>query len=314
MPRIICVVGPTATGKTKLAVRLCQEYNGEVVSCDSMQLYRGMVIGTAAPTAEEMAGVPHHMIGVVDPREDFSVGRYVEQADAQVQDILSRGKTVVIAGGTGLYVDSLIAGRDFAPYPQTGRREALERELAERGIEPLLDRLRDIDPDSAARLHPANQRRILRALEIYEETGVTMTEHDRRTREIPPKYAPLWIGLDYADRADLNARIDRRVDQMFDDGLEREVAALLASGVPQSATAMQAIGYKEPAMALRGEITMDEAREQVKLGSRRYAKRQRTWFRRNAAIHWQMLPSEPNFDEVFAAVRRLVTDFDGEAC
>ena len=227
MNRVICVVGPTATGKSRLAVTLCQHLNGEVVSCDSMQLYRGMVIGTAAPTEEEMQGVPHHMVGVIDPRENFSAGRYVELADRCVQDILSRGKTAVIAGGTGLYVDSLIAGRAFAPYPQTGRREALEREAEECGIEPLLARLAAVDPDSAARLHPSDRRRIIRALEIYEETGVTITEHDRLTRATPPKYDPVWIGLDFADRADLYARIDRRVDEMFAAGLVDEIRALV---------------------------------------------------------------------------------------
>ncbi len=310
MRQVICVVGPTATGKTKLAVALCQELRGEVVSCDSMQLYRGMTIGTAAPTKEEMQGVPHHMVGVIDPRENFSAGRYVELADRCVQDILSRGKTAVIAGGTGLYVDSLIAGRVFAPYPQTGRREALEREAEAHGIEPMLERLRAVDPDSAARLHPSDRRRILRALEIYEETGVTIAEHDRRTRETPPKYHPLWLGLDFADRADLYARIDRRVDEMFAAGLVDEIRALLRAGVPETATAMQAIGYKEPASALRGEITMDEAVRLVKQGSRRYAKRQRTWFRRNPAIHWISLSAAPDFDAVLHEVRPLLADSD----
>ncbi len=310
MDRVICIVGPTATGKTKLAVALCRMLDGEVVSCDSMQIYRGMTIGTAAPTTDEMQGIPHHMVGVVDPAEDFSVGRYVEMADRCVKDVLSRGKVCVIVGGTGLYVDSLIAGRDFAPFPQTGCREALEAEAEANGIEPLIERLREIDPKSAARLHPSDRRRIIRALEIYEQTGMTMTEHDRLTREKPPRYAPLWIGLDYADRADLYARIDRRVEQMFEEGLVEEIRTLLASGVPETATAMQAIGYKEPASALRGEITMDEALAQVQQSSRRYAKRQRTWFRRNEAIHWLILPKEPDFDEVLQRAAPLLTSFE----
>ncbi len=312
MDRIICVVGPTATGKTDLAAALCLELGGEVVSCDSMQLYRGMTIGTAAPTAADMRGVPHHMIGLIDPREDFSVGRYVELADACVQDILARGRVAVIAGGTGLYVDSLIAGRVFAPYPRTGRREALEREAETAGIEPLLVRLAAVDPARAAALHPSDRRRIIRALEIFEETGVTMTEHDRRTRETPPKYHPLWLGLDFADRADLYARIDRRVDAMFQAGLADEVAALLQSGVPPAATAMQAIGYKETAAALRGEIAMGEAIRLVKLGSRRYAKRQRTWFRRNPAIHWITLTPTRDFRAVLADARQYLTAFGPE--
>ena len=310
MDRVICVVGPTATGKTKLAVALCQMLGGEVVSCDSMQLYRGMVVGSAAPTQEEMQGVRHHMVGVVDPRERFSAGRYVELAGRCVDDILSRGKVAVIAGGTGLYVDSLVAGREFAPCPQTGRREALEREAAERGIGPLLERLRNIDPDAAARLHPSDRRRIIRALEVFEETGVTMTEHDRRTRLVPPRYSPVWIGLDFGDRADLYARIDARVDKMMEGGLVPEVQSLLDSGIPPDATAMQAIGYKEIVRALAGEYSMDEAVRLVKQGSRRYAKRQRTWFRRNPAISWIEMPARPDFSLVLEAVRPLVPGFD----
>ena len=310
MDRVICVVGPTATGKTKLAVALCRALGGEVVSCDSMQLYRGMVIGTAAPTEDETQGVPHHMVGCIDPRESFSAGRYVDLAGKCVDDILSRGKVAVIAGGTGLYVDSLIAGRTFAPYPQTGRREALEREAEESGIEPLLERLREVDPDSAARLHPSDRKRVIRALEIFEETGVTMTEHDRASKLVPPRYDPVWIGLDFQNRADLYARIDARVDKMMADGLVFEVQALLDSGIPPDTTAMQAIGYKEIVRALSGEYSMDEAVLLVKQGSRRYAKRQRTWFRRNPAISWIEMPAQPDFSLVLEAVRPLVSGFD----
>ena len=171
MEKIICVAGPTASGKTKLSVALAKALNGEVLSCDSMQIYRGMEIGTAAPTLEEMQGVPHHMIGVADPKEDFSVGKYVEQAEPILQDILSRGKTCVVCGGTGLYADSLLLGRSFAPCPSTGAREQLEREAAQYGIEPLLARLRQVDPEAGERLHPSDQRRIIRALEVYLETG-----------------------------------------------------------------------------------------------------------------------------------------------
>ncbi len=310
MDRVICVVGPTATGKTKLAVALCQALGGEVVSCDSMQLYRGMVIGTAAPTEDEMQGVPHHMVGVIDPRERFSAGRYVDLAGKCVDDILSRGKIAVIAGGTGLYVDSLVAGRGFAPCPQTGRREALEREAEGSGIEPLLARLREVDPDSAARLHPSDRKRIIRALEIFEETGVTMTEHDRASKLVPPRYSPVWIGLDFQNRADLYARIDARVETMMADGLVDEVKTLLDAGIPPDATAMQAIGYKEIVRALAGEYSMDEAVRLIQQGSRRYAKRQRTWFRRNPAISWIEMPAQPDFSLVLEAVRPLVSGFD----
>ena len=189
--QILCVVGPTASGKTKLSIELAKQYNGEVLSCDSMQIYRGMTIGTAKPTAEEMDGVPHHMIDVADPGEAFSVSRYVEMADPIVQDILARGKTCVIVGGTGLYVDSLIAGRSFAPFPETGKRQELEALAADKGIDAVLDILRRHDPDSAARLHPSDRRRIIRAAEVWLETGKTITQHNRETQAVPPKYTPL---------------------------------------------------------------------------------------------------------------------------
>ena len=283
---IICVVGPTASGKTRLAVELALALDGEVLSCDSMQLYRGMDVGTAKPTREEMRGVPHHMIDVIDPGEAFSVSRYVELADPILQDILSRGKTCVVAGGTGLYVDSLMAGRSFAPFPQTGRRQELERLAREKGIDAVMQILREHDPESAERIHPANEKRVIRAAEVFLETGKTITQHNKETAAQPPKYQPLWIGLDFTSRAELYARIDRRVDEMLRQGLMEEIGGLLAAGTPPTATSLQAIGYKEPMAALRGEMTMDEAVEAVKRESRRYAKRQLTWFRRNGDIHW----------------------------
>lgn len=180
--RIVCVVGPTASGKTKMAVELAKQLGGEVISCDSMQIYRGMDVGTAKPTDEEMQEIPHHMIDIAEPDEDFSVGRYVEMADACVQDVLSRGKTAVIAGGTGLYVDSLIAGRSFAPVPSTGKREMLERRAEAEGVEVLHRELSEVDPETAARLPLADRRRIIRALEVYQETGMTITEHNEETK------------------------------------------------------------------------------------------------------------------------------------
>ena len=308
MDKLICVVGPTASGKTALAVRLAKALDGEVVSCDSMQIYRRMDVGTAKPAAEEMDGVPHHMIDIADPAEDFSVGKYVELADAAVQDILARGKPGVLVGGTGLYVDALIAGRSFAPYPQTGRREELTRIADEQGIEVLLERLREADPESAARLHPSNRKRIIRALEVWLETGKTITQHNLETQAQPPRYTPVWLGLNFPDRAQLYARIDLRAKQMFDEGLAAEVQALLASGVPDNATSMQAIGYKEVVRALRGECSMDEALAEVQQSSRRYAKRQLTWFRRNEAVRW--LDAGLPFSELFSAARREISFFD----
>ena len=304
--QILCVVGPTASGKTKLSIELAKRYNGEVLSCDSMQIYRGMTIGTAKPTPEEMDGVPHHMIDVADPGEAFSVSRYVELADPILQDILARGKTCVIVGGTGLYVDSLIAGRSFAPFPETGKRQELEALAAEQGIEAVLDILRQHDPDSAARLHPSDQRRIIRAAEVWLETGKTITQHNRETQAVPPKYTPLWLGLDFTDRAELYARIDKRVDLMMQGGLIEEIQSLLDNGTPPTATALQAIGYKEPMAALRGEMTMAEAVDKIKQESRRYAKRQLTWFRRNKDIHWIFNKEPVRFDAVWQQAEMIM--------
>ncbi len=304
MKDVICIVGPTATGKTALSVKLAQKFGAEIVSCDSMQLYRGMDIGTAKPTADETRGVPHHMIDCLDPREPYSVSRYVEDADRCVQDILRRGKRVIVVGGTGLYVDSLIAGRQFAPYPETGRREELTKLAEAQGIEVLMEQLRQVDPEAAARIHPSNRKRVIRALEIYLETGKTMTAHDLETKAQPAKYDPCWIGLDYGNRGTLYRRIDLRVVKMIEQGLVDEVRRLLDSGVPANATAMQAIGYKELTAALRGEGTVEDAVAAIQQASRRYAKRQRTWFRRNPAIHWIDLPDAPfdPFDRACAIV------------
>lgn len=310
MDNIVCIVGPTASGKTKLSVELALAMDAEIVSFDSMQLYKRMDIGTAKPTPAEQKGVRHHMLDVLEPWESCSVSRYTAMADACVQDILARGKPVILVGGTGLYLDALISGRSFAPGPQTGRREELTRLADEQGIEPLLQTLRQIDPQSAARLHPSDRRRIIRALEIYYETGQTMTEHDRQTRSVPPKYTPVRLGLNFADRKTLYDRIDLRAKEMFSQGLAQEVRALLDAGVPETATAMQAIGYKEVVRALEGEISMDEALAQVQQSSRRYAKRQLTWFRRDPDVRW--LEAGLPFSELFSAARRELSVFDTE--
>lgn len=310
MDRIVCVAGPTASGKTRLAVALALELDGEVISCDSMQIYRGLTIGTAAPTVDEMRGVVHHMIGFVPPGEDYSAGRFVHDADPVLQDILARGKTAVLCGGTGLYMDSLMAGREFAPAPSTGQREKLERMADERGIEAVLEYLATFDPESAARLHPGNRRRIIRAAEIYLETGETVTEHDARSRREPPRYRGVWLGLDFRNREDLYRRIGRRVDQMIADGLVDEVRGLLDSGLPRGATCLQAIGYKEMAAYLAGEETLEQAREAVARGTRRYAKRQLTWFRRNPELHWILQDEPPDFSAVLSEGRRVLGEFD----
>ncbi len=306
MNNIICIAGPTASGKTALAVELAKELGGEVVSCDSMQVYRRMDIGTAKPTVEEMQGIIHHMLDVADPAEDFSVSRYCAMATPIVDGILARGKTAIIAGGTGLYMDALIRGTDFAPYPATGRREELEERAEKEGIEVLMDWLREVDPDAAGRLHLSDRKRIIRALEVYLETGETITAHNLKTQAIPPKYRPLWLGIDFAQRSELYRRIDMRVGLMLEQGLIGEIQALLASGIPETCTAMQAIGYKEFVAALNGQGTIGEAADQVRQASRHYAKRQLTWFRRNKQMNWLVRDRE----EILPAARRLIQESD----
>ena len=308
MNNIICIAGPTASGKTALAMELAKELNGEVVSCDSMQVYKRMDIGTAKPTKEEMQGVVHHMIDVCEPDEDFSVSRYCAQAGPIVDDILARGKTAIIAGGTGLYMDSLIRGNDFAPFPSTGARERLDAQADEMGTEYMKDWLRRVDPEAAARIQ--DRKRILRALEVYLETGETITEHNRRTQAIPPKYSPLWLGLDFEPRSALYERIDRRVDMMLELGLVEEIRSLLDSGIPEKCTALQAIGYKEFVAALDGRCSIEEAADEVRRSSRHYAKRQLTWFRRNKAMNWlTRFPGEGS-EEIIERARRFVLNSD----
>ena len=308
MNNIICIAGPTASGKTALAVELAKRFNGEVVSCDSMQIYKRMDIGTAKPFPEERQGIPHHMIDVAEPDEDFSVSRYCEMAGPIVDDILARGKTAIIAGGTGLYMDSLIKGNDFAPFPSTGCRERLEAQCDEMGMEFMMNMLREIDPEAAERIH--DRKRMIRALEVYQETGETITEHNRKTQLIPPKYSPLWFGLDFEPRQALYDRIDLRVDIMLQQGLVEEIRNLLDSGIPEKCTAMQAIGYKEFVDALDGRCTIEEAAAQVQQSSRRYAKRQLTWFRRNKAMNWLTRHPGEGAEEILEQATRIVMNSD----
>ena len=306
MEKVIVIAGPTATGKTALAVALAKEFDGEIVSADSMQVYKGMDIGTAKVTREEMQGVPHHMIDVAEPSEPYSVARYVEEAAACVEDILARKKLPIIAGGTNLYIDSLLSGRDFADNEEGNvLRDALNAEYDALGGERLLETLRSFDPERAEKLHPADRRRIIRAIEVYKLTGKTISEHDAETKLIPPRWDAKKLAVSFSDRELLYRRIDRRVDLMIEAGLFDEVRALLASGIPAACTAMQAIGYKEPAAFLRGEISREEAIGLIKRESRRYAKRQLTWLRRDDSLFFINRRSETDFDEL----RRLSTEY-----
>ena len=309
-PKILVICGPTASGKTALAVELALRHHGEVVSADSMQIYRRMDIGTAKPTREEMRGVPHHMLDVADPEEDFSVARYVDMAAKCVDDILSRGKLPILAGGTGLYIDSLLSGRTFAPFqPDSPLRGQLEEQLRREGGAAMLSRLAQVDPDSAARLHPNDEKRIIRALEVYQSTGKTITQHNLETQDIPPRYDALTLALAFERREDMWSRIDRRVDQMMDQGLVAEVQRLLDSGVPAKCTAMQAIGYKEMAAALLSGGDVRAAAEEIQLRSRQYAKRQLTWFKRNKAARWLLWGREPDFAAALQTSTEYMEEF-----
>lgn len=310
MDKIICIAGPTASGKTALAVAMAQAVDGEVISCDSMQVYKYMNIGSAKPTTQEMDGIPHHMLDVAEPWEDFSVSRYCEMATPILEDILLRGKTAIIAGGTGLYMDALIHGNTFAPYPSTGMRERLEAQADKEGMQAMLTLLATIDPESAARLHLKDRKRILRALEVYYETGKTITAHNQETRQLPDRFKPIWFGLEDANRQDLYDRINRRVEKMLDDGLLDEIQALLDLGISKKCTAMQAIGYKEYIDALDGRCSVSEATTQVQQSSRHYAKRQLTWFRRNPQIHWIRRNPGQDTGEILAVARQILGDYD----
>lgn len=306
--KVIVIAGPTASGKTGLSIELAKLYNGEIVSADSMQIYRRMDIGTAKATKAEQAQAVHHMIDVTEPDEDYSVSRYVEEAAKCCRDIIARGKMPIICGGTGLYIDSLLSGRDFAQKDDSSElREKLGEEYDRLGGDEMLRRLSQADPERAAKLHASDKRRIVRALEIFELTGMTITEHDDATKALPPRFEAKTILLNFKNRQDLYDRINLRVDLMAEQGLFEEVEALLNSGLSDECTAMQAIGYKEVVSALRGEISREEALERIKMGSRRYAKRQLTWFRRTEDALWINWDREPNLASALEMINKYLT-------
>ena len=284
--RLICICGPTASGKTALSVALAKQLHTEIISADSMQIYRGMDIGTAKPTAEERQGVPHHLLDICAPGEPFSVARYVELADAAAQDVLSRGMIPIVAGGTGLYMDALIECSTFSgDETDLSVRKKYQRMAAELGNEAVHACLAKVDPEGADRLHPNNLKRVIRALEVYEQTGMTIDAFNRLHKRPAPKYAALKIGVCPAERQTLYDRIDRRVDQMLADGLLEETKRLLDSGA-LAGTAAQAIGYKELLGYLQGDAPLADCVALLKQRSRNYAKRQLTWLKRDDNIHW----------------------------
>lgn len=287
-PEILAIVGPTASGKSALALELCKRLGGEIVSCDSMQIYRGMDIGTAKPSAKEMQEVPHHLIDIADPEEDFSVMDFVAAAEQATADILSRGRLPVLCGGTGLYLDAFLRG-EAAQTP--GADPALRAELSAladaRGAEHLHAMLKEVDPESADTVHQNNVRRVIRALEIYRATGIPKSEWDRRSKQTPSRYNATVLGLFYSDRELLYRRIEQRVDKMIEEGLVEETQRLMKRGVFEvSRTASAAIGYKELLPYLRGEQELDAAVTELKTATRRYAKRQMTWFLAKPYVHW----------------------------
>lgn len=291
------VLGPTASGKTALAVDLALRFGGEIVSADSMQIYKGMNIATAKPTPAEMRGVPHHLMDFLDPSEGFSVADYAALAHQTIREIRSRERLPILAGGTGLYIDAVVNNISFAEIKTDPRlREELMRLAQQKGAAYLLDELKDFDPDTAAKLHPNNLPRIIRAIEVYRLTGVTMAEHQRRSKMNPTPYRSVLIGLGFRDRQKLYERIDARVDRMLENGLLEEARTVLQKKGLK--TAAQAIGYKELKRYFDGEESLAEAAEKIRQESRRYAKRQLTWFRKNTSVSWLYVDDYQNMEEL----------------
>jgi len=294
--KVVVIAGPTASGKTALSIALARALNGEIVSADSMQIYRRMDIGTAKATAEEQAAVPHHMIDLVEPEENYSVSRYVEDASEVCENLLSGGKIPFITGGTGLYIDSLLSGRNFGARDEDpALRDALNRKYELLGGEEMLCELSTFDPDRAAILHAADRKRIVRAFEVYLVSGKTISQHDLETRAIPPRYEAFFIIPGFRNRENLYTRINRRVDFMFQQGLVDEVQRLLQEGISAECTSMQAIGYKEIVSSLSGIYDLETARDIIQQSSRRYAKRQLTWFSRQTEALRLYADEDPDF-------------------
>jgi tRNA dimethylallyltransferase len=309
--KILAIVGPTASGKTALSIALAKKYNGEIISCDSMQIYRGMNIGTAKPDIEERDGVVHHMFDVADPTDTYSCADYVRDAKQKIEEIVSKGKLPIICGGTGLYLDSLLRGGNFEitdTLPEY--RAELEALALTEGNDKVHALLAKVDPESAEAIHPNNLKRVIRALEIYKSTGVPKSVLDRESRKPESEYDALVIGLRFADREALYDRINRRVDIMLDLGLEEETRRLYAEGIfDGSGTAAQAIGYKELLGYIRGEMTLDQAKEELKTASRRYAKRQMTWFVSHSNVNWIDVENGYDFDSILCGASKLIDSF-----
>ena len=306
--KVIVIVGPTASGKTALGIHIAKRFNGEVVSGDSMQIYENMDIATAKPTTEEMDGIRHHLIGFVNPVNEYSVASFCEDAKNAVNEIIAKGKIPVLVGGTGLYIDSFINNVTFFENANSQEvRNTLYKELEEFGIEKLYNELLSVDGEAAKKIHPNNEVRVIRALEIYRLTGETLTEQNKRSHNTASEYEPLYIGISYKDREKLYERINQRVDIMLRNGLLEEAKDFYNKYA--SKTAVNAIGYKELKPFIDGEKTLDECVEHLKQSTRRYAKRQLTWFNKNEKINWVYPDVYNNKDELYEEAERLVRNF-----
>ena len=303
--KLVSIAGPTASGKTALAVKLAKRFNGEIISADSMQIYKGMDIATAKPSEEEKMGVPHHLMDFLDPGEAFSVADFVKLAHEAANDIASRGKLPVLCGGTGLYIRSFLENISFSEQPPDPElRKELEERFEKEGGEAMISYLRTFDPETADKLMPSNRKRILRAIELYTVSGVTMSEQMRASRSQPPKYDVTAILLTFRDREKLYERIDKRVDKMMEMGLLDETKRFYSGCFGKTAAA--AIGYKELKPYLDGECTLDEAVKSLKTATRHYAKRQLTWFRRDEYMHpVEVDVSDDVFEEAVSIIQKM---------
>ncbi len=305
--KIVTVAGPTASGKTALAVKLAKRFSGEVISADSMQVYKGMDIATAKPDEEEMSGIPHHLISVISPDEEFSVSRFKEMAEKSVKEIVSRGNLPILAGGTGLYVDCFLGNTSFLENTKNDEiRRTLSQRAEKEGTEALYNELKEKDPSAAEKIHPNNSLKIIRALEIFYSSGKTLTAQNEQSHLEESPYESFIIGLNALDREFLYDRINKRVDIMLEAGLVEETKKFFETET--ASTACQAIGYKELKPYLDGLISLEEAAENLKQSTRRYAKRQLTWFRRNEKIKWLNI-DEMTQEELFLQAEAMVKEF-----
>jgi len=303
---VIVITGPTASGKTRLSIELAKDLNGEIVSADSMQIYKYMDVGTAKPEEREKQGILHYLINEIPPDEEFSVARFKQLAIKYIDDIIDRGSVPIISGGTGLYIDSLVYNIEFGDTICDWKlREDLKREADEKGNEYLHNKLKEIDPEAAKKIHINNVKRVIRAIEVYTYTNKPISKHQEESRKNPPKYNFIVFGL-MMDREKLYERINKRVDLMMEKGLIEEVKKLIEMGYDKSTIAMQGIGYKEILSYLRGEITLDEAIYVLKRDTRRYAKRQITWFKRMKDINWIDLDQNDDVHEIIKNIKDVI--------